>query len=61
MRKLDPQEEHIRCMQSQVQGYPSWRRIRSTGGFLLYVRPDSWLEEAFRNLDGTWSMGRKDN
>ncbi|SRR5260370_27589055 len=55
--KLAADEQHIWWIQSQVRGYPRWRKY--SGGFLLYVTPDSFMEEVFKNFGGTWSVGRK--
>jgi hypothetical protein len=59
--KLTREEEHIRWNLSQSCSYPRWKHFRSTGGFLLWVKPNLWVEEAFKLSDGSWSVGDKDD
>jgi len=59
--KLTKEEEHIRWNLSQACSYPRWKHFRATGGFLFWVKPNLWVEEAFKLPDGTWSIGSKDN
>ncbi|HXM26119.1 MAG TPA: hypothetical protein VN957_08850 [Chthoniobacterales bacterium] len=57
---MDPDEKLIRRELARIRTYPRWKQS-GLGGYLYYIAPDAWVEEAFRQRDGTWLVGRKRN
>jgi hypothetical protein len=57
--KLTREEEFIRRQLTPRLRYPRWGYVTGPIGFLLYVEPNAWVEEAAKQPDGTWSIGQK--
>src|SRR5258707_1469005 len=57
---MDPDEKLIRRELARIRTYPRWKQS-GLGGYLYYIAPDAWVEEAFIKRDGTWLVGRKRN
>lgn len=56
MKKLTVSEDLIRKSLATVKGYPRWKYVYFTKGFLYYLTPDHWVQEVFKHRDGTWSV-----
>ncbi len=48
---MDPDEKLIRRELARIRTYPRWKQS-GLGGYLYYIAPDAWVEEAFRQRDG---------
>lgn len=52
------EEIQIRRQLATLRKYPRWRG-NYIGGYCYYIAAESFIEEAFRQRDGTWAVGRE--
>ena len=51
-------EIQIRQQLATIRKYPRWKK-NHINGYCYYMGSESFVEEAFRERDGTWSVDRK--
>jgi hypothetical protein len=59
VKKLTSDEQLIRQKLAAVRGYPRWKWVPYTKGFIYYINSARWVQEVFKHWDGRWSTGNE--